>query len=200
MVRASRVGGSVAGPPGPSWSWLSVQSLAKRRSNGSIGFPVPGAALALAVRPAHPVFLPPPVPRDATPWAFLSSDFALLHGSTSSLRQRPLGRWHLSWGLVPFSAPEKESPRPPGRSRWGAPEISAPGCAGGPMPPTTVPLAGFLNLSATLFLSRPTRHVSGGWRSWGLPSRGLVLPYRPGGSSPPACPHDVVPEDWPVPS
>jgi hypothetical protein len=38
---------------------------------------------------------------------------------------------------------------------------------------------------------------SDGWRSWDSPFRGSRLPRRPGGSSPPACPRDVAPTEWP---
>jgi len=34
---------------------------------------------------------------------------------------------------------------------------------------------------------------SGGWRSWGSPFRGLILPRSPDDSSPPDYPHDVSP-------
>jgi hypothetical protein len=45
-----------------------------------------------------------------------------------------------------------------------------PGCPGSlarPTLPASVPLTGFLNLSAVLFLSPPSRHISGRWHSWG---------------------------------
>jgi hypothetical protein len=108
-----------------------------------------------------PVFLPQPAPKDATPWTILSWGSAPLHGVSQSLRQRPLGRRHLSWGFVAPTALQEERVhvRPVSRLRL-------PGCAGnlprGPTLPATVSLAGFLSLSATFFLSPPSCHFQAG--------------------------------------
>lgn len=133
-----------------------------------IGFPAPGAASALAERMALPVFLPPPAPKDATPWAFLSWGSIPLHGLSQSLRQRPLDRRHLSWGFAPlqrFRRRESTSVRLPGSApRW---------CRDPPTGPTlstTVSLAGFSNLSATFFLSPPPRHFQAGYARGVCPS------------------------------
>lgn len=63
----------------------------------------------------------------------------------------------------------------------------------GPTPPTTVPLAGFLNLSAAFFLSLPSCHFQAGRAHGVSPFRGLFLSHSLGDSSPPTCPRDVPP-------
>jgi hypothetical protein len=99
--------------------------------------------------------------------------------------------------LFPYSARGKES------SRLAGCPVELPGFAGnlstGPTLPTTVPLAGFPNLSAAFFLSPPSCHFQAGG-AHGVPSfRGLFLPRRPGCSSPPDCPLDVPPVDCAAP-
>jgi hypothetical protein len=65
-------------------------------------------------RPTLPVFLPLPVPKDATPWVILSWGSAPLHGLSRSSRPRPLDRGHLSWGSgSPTTHQEKRVHVPP---------------------------------------------------------------------------------------
>jgi hypothetical protein len=111
---------------------------------------------------------------------------------TASRPRAPLLRF-----LCPYSARGEESPRPAGCP------VELPGFAGnlptGPTLPTTVPLTGFLNLSADFFLSPPSCHFQAGGTPGVPPFRGLFLPQRPGCSSPPVFPHDVLPVDCTVP-
>jgi hypothetical protein len=69
-----------------------------------------------------------------------------------------------------------------------------PGCLPtGPTRLTTVPLTGFLNLSATLFLLPPSSHFQAGGTHGVASFRGLIFPRSPSNSSPLACPLDVIP-------
>ena len=99
--------------------------------------------------------------------------------------------------LRPYNARGEESPRPAGCP------VELPGFAGnpptGPTLPTTVPLTGFPNLSAVLFLSPPSCHFQTGGVPGVPPFRGLFPPRSPGCSSPPDCPLDVPPMDCAVP-
>jgi len=77
---------------------------------------IPGTAFALAERLAPPVFLPPPLPKDATPWTLLSWGSTPLHGmSRSSLLSTPATRAVIeshSLGVpCPYGASGNESPR-----------------------------------------------------------------------------------------
>jgi hypothetical protein len=98
----------------------------------------------------------------------------------------------------PFSARGGESPRPPGFPVR-LPRCYRGGPPAGPTLPPTVPLSGFLNLSAAFFLSPPSCHFQASGARGILPFRGLLLSRRPDGSSPPACPHDVLPTGSAVP-
>jgi len=68
-----------------------------------------------------------------------------------------------------------------------------------PIPPATVSLSGFPNLSATFFLPSPPRRFRAGGAHGVPPFRGLFHPRSPDGSSPPACPPDVAPFGGPSP-
>jgi len=93
-----------------------------------------------------PVFPSPFTPREATPWTILSWGSVLLRGMSRCPWLRPLDRSHLSWGLSPLQRTgRKESTSRP-VARPGSPVARVLPTA--PMLPTTVPLAGFLNLSA----------------------------------------------------
>jgi hypothetical protein len=145
-------------------------------------------------------------------------------GISSSARAQ--GRDSLDNPLLGFGPPTRLFPlSPPAASRPKAPllgffrpynahrkrestsrrfyPVELPGFAGnlsaGPTPPTTVPLAGFPNLSAAFFLSPPPCHFQTGGVHGVRPYRELFLPRRPGCSSPPVCPPDVSPPDCAVP-
>jgi hypothetical protein len=129
---------------------------------------------------------------DATPSAILSWGSALLHGLSRKSPPRISRYRGTSPGVsVPVSAAGRRESTSAPVARLGAPVL--PGCVpAGPTPPTTVPLTGFLDLSATSSsLHRPAifRRVA----LWGSPFRGLILPRSPGDSSPPDYPHDVSP-------
>ena len=96
----------------------------------------------------------------------------------------------------PFNALSSQSPRP-SVLREGclttSPKTAASCPPAGPTPPATVPLSGFLNLSATFLLLLPPYHFQIGGVHGVAPFRGLVLSRSPSSSSLPVCPHDVVP-------
>lgn len=163
---------------------------------------------------AQPVFLPPPLPKDATPWALLSWGSTPLHGmSRSTLLPTPITRTVIeshSLGVhCPFSACRKrESTSRPvlpvaQLHRKSSPTLSQPVQARAsyrtgspltvPIPPATEPLPGFPNLSAAFFLSPPSHHFQMGGAHGVTPSRGLHLPRSPDSSSLPAYPLDVIP-------
>lgn len=154
-----------------------------------MGCPLPVRSRRSRVQPIRCSFLRP-YPR------------ILLHGRSSPgvrpsytvcpaiLRSRPLGREHLSWGFLAPSTLEEEGIHVPEPVKASGSLVVPGGAPAGPNPPTTVPLSGFLNLSAACSSLRPPA-ISDGWRSWGSPFRDLVLPRSPGGSSPSACPRDV---------
>jgi hypothetical protein len=108
--------------------------------------------LTFAERVALPVFRSLPLSKDATPWTFLSWGSTLLHGlypKPPSCTSR--SRTTLMGFVSPSTHTGKESSRPSRftgrlptpirRPSWRLPT--------GPTPSTTVPLTGFLNLSAT---------------------------------------------------
>jgi len=64
-----------------------------------------------------------------------------------------------------------------------------------PTPPASVSPTGFLNLSATFFLSPPSCHFQAGSALGVSPFRGFVLPRSPDDSSPSAYPLGLVPSD-----
>jgi hypothetical protein len=108
----------------------------------------------------------------------------------------PLSRGQLSWDLFPLQRIRlRESTsfcltrRRPGKK----PKNPASYPLMGPNPSATVPLSGFLNLSATLFLSLPSYHFQVGGVLGVAPFRGLFLSRSPSGSSPLVYPLDVVP-------
>jgi hypothetical protein len=153
----------------------------------------PGTTLVLAELPVLPVFLPPPAPKDATPWAILSWGSALLHGFSRCLRPRPLDREHLSWGFVAPTTLEEERVHVPCRLPVPGSLVVPGGPPADPTPPATVPLAGFPNLSAAFILSPPSRHFQTGGVRGVRPFRDLILPRSLDDSSPPTCPLDVPP-------
>jgi hypothetical protein len=175
---------------------------------------IPGTAFALAERLAPPVFLPPPLPKDATPWTLLSWGSTPLHGmSRSSPLSTPATRAVVeshSLGVpCPYSAYRKQefTSRPASLvaqlHRKSSPTLSQSVQArtsyrtGNPLvvpnPPATEPLPGFPNLSAAFFLSPPSHHFQMGGAHGVAPSRGLHFSRSPDSSSPPACPLDVLP-------
>lgn len=108
----------------------------------------------------------------------------------------PLGRGQLSWDFFPLQRikqPESTSFRLTGRLPDSNPRTAASCPPAGPTPPATVPLSGFLNLSATLLLLLPSHHFQMGGAPGVVPFRGLLLSRSPSGSSPLACPLDVLP-------
>jgi hypothetical protein len=165
--------GVVTDPSEPSWSYRPLQSLARQRSSEPIRLPAPGSASALAERPALPVFLPPPAPKDATPWAILSWGSALLHGVTRNLRPRSFDRGHLSWGSVaPTTLEEERVHVPPRLPASGS--LVVPGGS-----PTSSHLAGYgaahrFSQPLSGLLPLPTvPPFSDGWRSWGCALQGI---------------------------
>jgi len=110
---------------------------------------------------------------------------------------RPLGRGYLSWGFVPLQrfGWRESTPRSVALAGSPVPRDSPTG----PTPPTTVPLAGFLSLSAALFLSPPSCHFQTGGARGVSPFRGSCLPPSLGDSSSPTCPLDVPPADCATP-
>lgn len=132
---------------------------------------------------------------DAGPGGFPS--FARAHGrdsagdplmefSSSSRFSRhpcpcPLGRERLSWGFGPFSACKRSGPRPRSCDL---------GSTGVPRRRLRCRSQVF-STSQRLLPSSAVPPFSDGWRSWGLPFRGLFHPRRPDDSSPSASPLDV---------
>jgi hypothetical protein len=96
----------------------------------------------------------------------------------------------------PFNAyrqPESTSFRLTGRLPDDAPKTAASCSLTVPIPPATVPLSGFLNLSATLLLLLPSYPFQIGGVPGVASFRGLFLSRSPSGSSPLAYPLDVAP-------
>jgi len=127
----------------------------------SLGCPLPVRPQRSRKRLTLPVFLPLPVPKDATPWVILSWGSAPLHGLSRSTRPRPLDRGHLSWGSGSPSTHQAVRVHVPPLARSGSPG-GARVLPAGPTPPTTVPSSGFLGPSTTFFLSPPPRHFQAG--------------------------------------
>jgi hypothetical protein len=88
---------------------------------------------------------------------------------------------------------ESTSFRLTGRLPDDAPKTAASCPPTGPNPPATVPLSGFLNLSATFLLLLPSYHFQIGGVHGVASYRGLFLSRSPSGSSPLAYPLDVAP-------
>lgn len=108
----------------------------------------------------------------------------------------PLDRGRLSWDFLPLQRikqPESTSFRLTGRLPDSNSKTTVSCPLVGPTPPATVPLSGFLNLSATLFLLLPSYHFQIGGILGVAPSRGLLPSRSPSGSSPLVCPLDVLP-------
>jgi hypothetical protein len=108
----------------------------------------------------------------------------------------PLDRGQLSWDSLPLQRikqPESTSFRFTGRLSGSNPKTAVSYPPTGPTPSATVPLSGFLNLSATLLLWLPSYHFQIGGVPGVAPFRGLFLSRSPSGSSPLACPLDVAP-------
>jgi hypothetical protein len=189
----------VSSPIHPSRLEVAVpfRVLSDKKVAGIIGFPAPGSASAFAKHMALPVFLRSSLPRDATPWAILSWGSALLHGLSRHPRPKPLDAGHLSWGFMPL---QRTSRRESTYQPVARPIIRvSPGSPAAPTPPTTVPLAGVLNLSAASSSLEPPAMFQTGGAHGVLPFRGWILPRSSDDSSPPACPLDVPPSDWPGP-
>jgi hypothetical protein len=117
------------------------------------------------LRPARPlalpVFLPLPVPRDATLWTILSWVSAPLHGISRTSRQRHLCRRHLSGGsTAPTAHAGRESPRPSARLAVRDPASPAlPGwCTSGSHPASYGAAHRFSQPRSGFFLSPPSRH------------------------------------------
>jgi hypothetical protein len=108
----------------------------------------------------------------------------------------PLDRGQLSWDSFPLQRIrqlESTSFRLTGRLPDSNPKTAASCPLAGPILLATVPLSGFLNLSATFLLLLPPYHFQIGGVHGVAPSRELILPRSPSGSSPLACPLDVLP-------
>jgi hypothetical protein len=106
------VGGSVTGPPGPSWSYRPLQSLVRQRCSRLTGYLLPVRSSRSRKRPILPVFLPLSMPKEATPWAILSWGSALLHGLSRS-PAHGISTMGTSLGVsCPYSARGSQSPRP----------------------------------------------------------------------------------------
>lgn len=98
--------------------------------------------------------------------------------------------------LLGFRAPSahtrEENPRLrrlPGR----APRVMNPGICRQVPPCRLRCRSQVFSTSQRLLPLPPAPPFSDGFRSWGLPYRGLILPRSPGYSSPPVSPHDVAP-------
>jgi len=122
---------------------------------GSLGCLPPVRSWRLR-RSTLPVFLPLPAPKDATPWTILSWGLTPLHGVARSLRPRSLDRRHLSWGFLARTTLQEKRVHVPNRLPGQGSLVVPGGSSAVSTPPTTVPLAGFLNLStACSSLHRP---------------------------------------------
>jgi hypothetical protein len=161
----------------PSWSCRPLQSLVGWRCSRLCGLPAPGPTFTLAERAIRPVFLPPSLSEEATPRTILSWGSTLLHGPSRSLRPRPLGLGHLSWGFVPLQRSrwrESTARRSPGRASRLCRDSAAwshPGDYGA--------ARRFSQPLSSLFLPPPSGHVSGRWRSWGSALQGFAPPTQP---------------------
>jgi hypothetical protein len=126
--------------------------LPEREIVSCLGYSHPGLTLTFAGRLVFPVFRSLPLSKDATPWTFLSWGSILLHG----LYPKPLScasqpRTTLMGFLAPSTHTGKDSPRSSCLTRKPSTLIRKPKWRWpvGPTPLATVPLTGFLNLSAT---------------------------------------------------
>ena len=131
----------------PSWSYRPLQSVANRRCSGLVGLPAPGATgHSQNVRPIRSSC------HRSRPRMRLRRQSS--HGVRPSFTVFPesprlasLDPRHLSWGSFPLQ-------RMRGRESTSVP-VARPGspvsrvAPAGPIPLVTVPLTGFLNLSAT---------------------------------------------------
>lgn len=141
---------SVAGPTKPSWSHRPLQSFFRQWRSGIIGFPAPGSVSALA--DAWPCRSSVLCPCRRKRLRRLSS-----HGVRTSFTVNP---YHLAAGLSAYGTspgvwfPSAHRAREVTACRVGRlPEVFTLGILPAvPTPPTTVPLAGFPNLSAALLL------------------------------------------------
>jgi len=78
-------------------------------------------------------------------------------------------------------------------ARSGSPSISRRESASGSHPASYGSALRFSQPLSGFFLSQPPCHFQTGSARGVLPYRGLLLPRSPDGSSPPACPPDVLP-------
>lgn len=97
---------------------------------------------------------------------------------TRNLRPRPIGRGQLSWGSCPLQRVQTARVHVlpfNGKATLTRPEGLARSSPAGPTLPATVPLSGFLNLSATLLLSLPPYRFQIGGAHGVAPSRDFLL-------------------------
>jgi hypothetical protein len=100
---------------------------------------------------------------------------------TRNLCPRPSGQGQLSWDFVPLQRVQTARVHVlpfDGKATLTRPEGLVRSSPAGPTLPATVPLSGFLNLSATLLLSLPSHHFQVGGTRGVVPSRDLLLSRR----------------------
>jgi hypothetical protein len=193
---ASRRAVSVTRPLEPSWCHRPLQSLVGWRGSERTGCSPPVRPVR-SRRPARPVFPSPPAPGDATHRVLLSWGSATSTVFPKSLCVTSRSRTTLM-GFCPLQRIGlRESTASP---------VARPSARGFPpgVPPT-VPPAGygaahrFSQPLSDVFLSRPVHLFQVAGAPGVPPSRGLILPRSPVGSSPAACPPDVPPEGCAAP-
>ena len=97
---------------------------------------------------------------------------------TRNLCPRPIGQGQLSWVFVPLQRVQTARVHVlpfDGKATPTRPEGLAGSSPAGPTLPATVPLSGFLNLSATLLLSLPPHRFQVGGTPGVVPSRDFLL-------------------------
>ena len=152
-----------------------------------------------------PVFPILPLSEDATPRTILSWGSILLHGlypKNPVLKYLSAIRTTLMGFLSPSTHTGKESPRPTRLTGRLPDSTRGPGRRplAGPTLPATVPLSGFLSLSATLLLSIPPCHFQTGGAHGVRPS-GIYSSYEASNdSSPPDYPLVVTPASCAAPA
>jgi hypothetical protein len=145
---------------------------------GLSGYPLPVRRQRSRKRTAHPVFLHPPAPKDATPWAILSWGSVPLHGLSQSLRPRPLDRRHLSWGLRPLQRSKEERVHVRPVARFGHPGVT--GGLHQQVPPCQLRCRSqVFSTSQRLLPLSSALPFSGRWHSWGSALQGFVPSTQP---------------------